>query len=390
MRVIMLSGEYPPHMVGGLGKHVADLAPALSAEGIELHIITPIQQDATSITIEGDITVHRVLTVVDSETDIYAETVTINEQLAAYALEWSPTQSCVIHVHDWLGSFAGISLQQAWQVPLVATIHATERGRWHGQIDQSQSLQQAIDHADANLVNQATRIIVCSHHMVNEIQSFFGVPADKIEIIPNGTNFTKLLTSNKDLEAFRANYCSPETVLIYTIARLVHEKGIHVLIEAMSHIFPHHPQTQLLIAGKGPNIDQLKQLTHDLGIADHVTFLGFVSDADRDQFFKIADLTVVPSLYEPFGIVALEAMALGCPVVVSDTGGLSEVVEHQVSGLTVPPDNVSALSAAMMEILTDPSKTEQYINEAKERVKTVFNWQQIARQTIQVYQKVQG
>ncbi|MDM8518970.1 glycosyltransferase family 4 protein [Anaerolineales bacterium HSG6] len=388
MRVIMLSGEYPPNMVGGLGKHVADLAPALGAEGVELHVITPIQQNRTTVTVEDGVTVHRVSTTVDEAADIHAETVAVNEQLAAYALEWSPTQPCIIHVHDWLGSFAGIALQRAWHMPLVATIHATEQGRWHGQIDQSQHLQRAINQADANLANQASRIIVCSHHMLNEIQSFFGVSAEKIDIIPNGIHSTKLLASTDELNTFRAKYGSSETVLIYTVARLVYEKGIQVLISTMSHVLPHYPQTQLLIAGKGPATAELQQLTHDLGITDHVTFLGFVSDTERDIFFKVADLAVIPSLYEPFGIVALEAMALSCPVVVSDTGGLAEVVEHQVSGLTVPPDNVSALSTAIMEILSDRPKTEQYINEAKERVKTVFNWQLIARQTIQLYERL--
>src|SRR5699024_487361 len=131
--------------------------------------------------------------------------------------------------------------------------------------------------------------------------------------------------------AMRADYAPNGERLLFYVGRITYEKGLHVLLRAMPSILADHPNTRLLVAGK--NSRHLQPLANELGIAQSVEFLDFISDAQRDAFYQVVDAAIFPSLYEPFGIVALEAMALDCNVIASNVGGLGEVVDHLVNGL---------------------------------------------------------
>jgi glycosyltransferase involved in cell wall biosynthesis len=388
----MLSWEYPPHVVGGLGRHTAELSPALAQTGVELHLITPVTQpEEATVTTEGGVTVHRVLVPIrEGIADVYGRAVQVNQALQTYLQQaghqYGPFD--LIHTHDWLTGFAAVELQAAWKCPLVATIHATERGRNRGHINND--LQRAINEAEQTLVDHARRVIVCSRHMASEVQYFFQAPANKLDIVPNGVNSSDLKGgySDSSLIPLRANYARPEQQIVFTIARLVYEKGIHLLVEAAPQVLAECPQARFVIAGKGPEARPLKRQAQNLGVADKVKFIGFISDKVRNQLFQVADCAIFPSLYEPFGIVALEAMALGCPVVVSDVGGFSEVVKHAETGIKIYPDNVDSTAWGIVHALDHPNWAQKHAAAARRAVVDLFNWPRIARLTVDVYRRV--
>ena len=392
IQILMLSWEYPPHVVGGLGRHVAELAPALVKQGIEVHVATPVTAQALQpVTVEQGVTIHRILTPPNQNPDdIHRYACETNRVLEAYLnqLRAAYGHCHLIHAHDWLTSFAGIALQNAWACPLVTTIHATERGRSRGFLNNQ--LQQAIDHTEHDLVNRARQVIVCSHYMANEVQYFFQTPPGKVDIVPNGVNVVDLQNgaNQAELAEFRAGYAHPDDQIVFTIARLVYEKGIHLVVQAAPRVLNECPRARIIIAGKGPEADNLQQQARNLGVADRINFIGFISDVDRNRFFQVADCAIFPSLYEPFGIVALEAMALGCPLIVSDVGGFSEVVKHAETGIKIYPDNVDSTAWGIVHALNHPDWAKKHAANACQSVREVFSWPRIATLTLDVYRRV--
>jgi glycosyltransferase involved in cell wall biosynthesis len=147
------------------------------------------------------------------------------------------------------------------------------------------------------------------------------------------------------------------------------------------------PTVKAVVAGKGPELDSLRSLAWNLGVGEKILFTGFISDQDRDRLFKIADCAVFPSLYEPFGIVALEAMAAKCPVVVSEVGGLRDVVRHGETGITVYPDDAGSLAWGILHSLQHPVWSALRVDKAYRVVGEEYNWQRIAEMTASVYQR---
>lgn len=389
MKLLMLSWEYPPNVVGGLGRHVAELAPALARQGVELHVATPVSTKVeVPVVSEGNLTIHRVYApVVNSDSNIYDRVAKANQSLEHYANQLD-IQFDLIHAHDWLTGFAGINLQQVWQRPLLATVHATERGRGRGYI--GNDLQRAIDNAERDLIRQAAHLIVCSRYMSQEVQSFFHTSPRRIDVVPNGVNIDDLNhhCQENDLAKFKARYANPDDLIIFTVTRLVYEKGVHRLVEATPRIFAECPQARLIIAGKGPEAEHLARRAEELGLSDRIHFVGFISDKERNCFYKMAQTAVFPSLYEPFGIVALEAMALRCPVVVSDVGGLSEIVNHGENGVTIYPDDAESAAWGVLRMLQNPDLAQKYADNAYQYVDQLFNWPRIARLTRAVYRRL--
>jgi len=387
MRVLMLSYEYPPNLVGGLGRHVAGLVPALATQNTVVHIVTPTLKQVAPIAIEDGVVVHRVFTPALGIANIYDQVIEVNKVLEAYALKLKGPFD-LIHVHDWLTAFAGIALQKAWGHPLIATVHATERGRGHGYI--RGDLEKAIDGVDQQLIEQVDHVIVCSRFMLNEVQSYFHTSTSRMDVIFNGVNTADLRNGYKieELLALRERCVNHGQHIVFAVARLVYEKGMHQLVEATPKILSQFPETRFVIAGKGPEAKTLKQRAKQLGVTDRIDFVGFVSDEERNQYYQAACCAVFPSLYEPFGIVAIEAMALGCPVIVSDVGGLGEIVKHAHNGVTIYPNNADSVAWGVAHILSNPKQAQEYAIEAFSDVEELYSWARIARLTRGVYRRV--
>ncbi len=391
MRILLLSWEFPPHIAGGLGKHVADLVPALAAQGIEVHVVTPHLRGGADVeTICPGATVHRVAPSIQRENQsIVAFSQDSNSSLERKGQELSAELGGfdLIHGHDWLVAYSSIALKYALKRPLVVTVHSMERGRRQGDLSHEQAL--AINGTEWWLTYEAWRVITVSGYMAHEVQSFFGVPSDKLDVIYNGVNPPHMpYLSPAERAAFRAVYAEPEERIVYYVGRVVHEKGVQVLVDAAPQILGHIPKLKFVIAGTGPMLDSLRQQAADMGVADRFLFAGYISDDVRDKLYQVADVAVFPSLYEPFGIVALEAMAYGCPIVATQTGGLAEFIKPHETGIMTYPGDPNSLAWGILHTLQHPEWAAMRAANALQDVKSVYNWDRIAAQTIDTYRRV--
>ena len=390
MRVLMVSWEYPPHIVGGMGKHVLELAPALTAQKVEVHVLTPWLRGGPEHEHTPDgVYVYRVEPPPIDPYDFVNFAQQTNEILARKARDMYGNGDFfdLIHAHDWLSAAAGVTLKHAWQLPLVATMHATERGRCQGHLGNEHS--ERVNGIEWWLTYEAWRVITCSYFMADQVHDYFGIPLDKVDVVPNGINISpNPFSSEEEKRAFRARFAAADQPIIFYVGRIVYEKGIHILLDAWPQILAEQPQARLIIAGTGPCLDQFKARAWDMGLHSSVDFTGFMSDDDRNRMYFAADIAVFPSLYEPFGIVALEAMAAQCPVVVADTGGLAEVVRPHKTGLTVQPGSAESLAWGILHTLAHPDWARTRAREALGEVRNLFNWSRIAAQTKEVYERV--
>jgi glycosyltransferase involved in cell wall biosynthesis len=291
----------------------------------------------------------------------------------------------VIHAHDWLVAHAAITLKHMYNKPLITTIHATESGRWSGIHNK---IQAYVHSMEWYLNYESWRTIVCSQAMKDEVIGNYNLPAGKVDIIPNGIKRDKFLFPFPDARDFRRSIAADHEPLIVSVGRMVPEKGFQILVDAAAEVLQEIPQARFVIAGKGPMLEELRRRAQALGVADRVMLPGFVSDEDLLKLLRVADAAAYPSLYEPFGIVALEAMAARTPVVVSDTGGLGGIVEHGVTGMKTYSGSSDSLAWGIKQLLFHPDWSSWMVDQAYQRLIDTFNWDIIAEQTKQVYQRV--
>lgn len=392
MRVLMLSWEFPPHVVGGLGRHVAELAPVLAGQitafgPISIDLFTPRYSGGDDVEqVSEYLTIHRVDAPPLDPQDNYNSVISSNHFLADVAATYGDVHPYdLIHVHDWLVTKAGVTLKDRWKTPLLVTIHATERGRHRGFTPGETSYQ--IDRTEWLGCFEAWRVVACSQFMNRELQEYFDLPPDKVVVIPNGIVLPEdSLCTDAEIAAMRSQYAPNGERLLLFVGRIVHEKGLQVLVRAMPRILADHPNTRLLVAGK--NGMSLWDLAYELNVDHAITFLDYVSDHERDCLYRIADAAIFPSLYEPFGIVALEAMAAGCNVIASSVGGLGEVVRHLHNGLTVMPDNPMSIVWAVNQVFSDPEAAARRRQAALNEIRSVYNWTRVAQQTAALYDLV--
>ncbi|MZP28950.1 DUF1957 domain-containing protein [Heliobacterium undosum] len=383
--VWMLTWEYPPRVVGGLGRAVADLSKALVAQGVPVTVFTCAVPGCADREIVDGVTIIRLpVPGAPQEAGFLDWVYRFNMALlAGVTAEASSGLPSIIHAHDWLVGLAAREIRSKTNVPLAVTIHATEHGRQRGLWN---DLQRSIHRAEAELVSAADGLIACSDYMTREVSLLFDAPWTEISTIANGVdpaNVAPLPGEGKPIEAF----CQPGEELIFHVGRLVTEKGSPVLVEAMPSVLRRRPQARLVIAGKGPLLETLKERAAELGVGEKITFAGFVDDSTRNRLLTSADVAVFPSLYEPFGIVALEAMAAGTPVIVGDAGGLGEIIRHGQNGLKVPPGDAEALADAIVQVLADRDGAAAMVREALREVDELYGWDTIAEQTAALYRR---
>lgn len=385
MRLLTLSWEYPPRVIGGLARHVQELSQAQARFGHDVHVVTAPHPGEPDTRVDQGVHVHRVQGWDQPTPDFISWALQLNVAMLTEALRLHQELPFdLVHAHDWMTAHAGIGVKRAAHIPLLATVHATEFGRMRGIHNDTQRF---IHQIEWWMNYESWRSIVCSHYMKRELHDLFQLPLDKIDVIPNGVDSGKFDLQFDPL-SFRRLYAADHDKLILTVGRMVHEKGMGVLLESVPALLARVPQAKLVFCGTGGELDYLRERAWQLGVAPHVVFTGYIDDKSLHQLFKVADAAVFPSLYEPFGIVALEGMAAPLPTVVTDTGGFSEIVEDGVTGLKVPPNDALALADALARILHDPGLADHLRRHAKEVVNQRYDWDKIAQQTNQVYQRV--
>lgn len=391
IRVIMLSWEYPPRIVGGISPHVYDLSQELVKRGIEVHVVTKHTPLAPDEEIEpSGVHVHRVH--LERTPDNFVHEIQLLNKATDLRCrqlleDWRPGgQPTLFHAHDWLSLDSARSLKYEYQLPMIATVHATEHGR-NGGIHTD--LQRYIHESEYWLTYEAWRVIVCSNFMRDEVNRYFSCPADKVDVIFNGVHAEKFEFdwSEEERLAWRSKLALPNEKVVMYVGRFVREKGIHVLLNAASVVLANEPNTKFVIVG-GVHRESLEKFVRWYGLKDKVLFTGFMANRSLHQLYRCADVAVFPSLYEPFGIVALEGMAAGAAVVSSDAGGLREVVKHGETGTNSYAGNPESLAWAILNVLRNPARADEMKVAARERLNTDFDWGHIAEQTIDVYQRV--
>ena len=385
MKILMLTWEYPPRIVGGIARVVHDLSKRLIKDGHEVHVVTYREGNLPEFENDKGVKVHRVDNYMINPNNFIDWIMQMNFNLIAKANELIAKEGNfdVIHAHDWLVAYAAKTLKNSYNIPLVATIHATEAGRNSGIHDE---VQRYINDTEWLLTYEASEVLVNSNYMKNELQRLFGLPYEKINVVPNGVNLTTFNNVERDYD-FRRKYALDNEKIILFMGRLVYEKGIQHLIAAMPKILSRYHDSKLIVAGKGGMLDELKAQVRNLNIENKVYFTGYLYSKQVCKMYKAADVSVFPSTYEPFGIVALEAMLAGVPTVVSDVGGLNEIVEHRVNGMKSYAGNPNSIADSILELLFNPQLCNNVVKQAKLKVKNEYNWTKIAQDTHFVYQK---
>jgi glycogen(starch) synthase len=386
-RVLILSWEYPPLIEGGLARHVRKLAENLVKQDFEVHVLTRGLDNSGAEEVEG-VLVHRVAEPTrPRDLDQFVAWVEhMNADMLAAGVELGDRYDFdVVHGHDWLVASAGDHLARRFRCPLVVTIHATEYGRHQGWVDKHP--QSHIHSVEKWMANRADRVVTCSAYMREHVADIYGLEEAQVAVIPNGIDPSELVPVD-DLETLRGRFAQPDEKLVLLVGRLVYEKGFQLALEALPGLIERLGNVRFIVAGSGTAEQELRQQATDLGLDEHGTFVGWIGDDVLHSLYRIADLTVVPSIYEPFGLVALEAMASGCPCLVADTGGLREVVpSDKTVGLRFRSRDPQSLGQMAERLLTDDALRDRLVAEASEHVLT-FDWADVARQVGGVYDEL--
>jgi glycogen(starch) synthase len=395
-RVLLLTWEYPPVIEGGLARHVRKLAEALVRQGATVDVLTrgigsepdPTSGSAPGRMGIGGVTVHRVREPGwPRDLDRFVAWVEQmnRDMLAAGEALADEHRYDLVHGHDWLVAHASAALADRLGVPYVTTIHATEHGRHQGWVQDHP--QSHIHSVEQWMARRAEAAIVCSYYMRGHVADIFDIDERRIAVIPNGID-TNEMRPNGDLHALRGEFAQPQEKLVLFVGRLVYEKGFQLALDALPGVIARLENVRFLVAGSGTHEAELRAQAERLGLSEHGSFLGWIGDDALHALYRIADLCVVPSIYEPFGLVALEAMASGCPCIVADTGGLREVVPvGERVGLRFNGGDAEHLGVMIERLLVDNELRERLVTEASEHVLR-FDWDDIAQRTRAIYSEL--
>jgi len=383
----MLSWEYPPRVVGGLGRHVNALARTLAAQGHDVHVVSRDHPDAPAEEILEGVHVVRVTEAppVIPFGDLVPWVLAFNNRVQSAAARILREYDVdVIHAHDWLVAHAAAGLKDAFDLPVVATIHATEYGRHQGYLPGP--MNKLIHQFEWWLTYEARRVISCSEYMRKQVGDIFELPHDKTDVIPNAVATRDFAIPEDEVTAFRAQHTPDGERMVLFAGRLEYEKGVQTVLHALERVVDAVGPVVFYVAGVGTYSDELHRQVEDLGLEDVVRFTGFLEDHDLRLHYAAADVAVAPSIYEPFGLVAVEAMACGTPVVVGDTGGLREIVSDG-HGLSFPPQDADELADRLIAVLTDHDLAQDLVDKGRRRIAQRYDWQTVALRTVRVYNR---
>jgi len=387
VRALVLSWEYPPLVYGGLGRHVHAVCEGLARAG---HAVTVVTQHAPGADYDEVLHGVRVVRVAEDPPlltlgdDLLAWVLALGHRLTRTALRVAEEGAAagapfeVVHAHDWLVAHPATTLKEHLRVPLVATVHATEAGRHQGWLPTA--LSRTVHTTEWWLTWEARRVITCSAAMREEVRRLFDLPADKVDVIPNGV----------DARAWvRPRAASPLATgggpLVVFAGRLEYEKGVHTLLAAVPRLRRCHPGLRVVVAGTGTHAETLRAQSRRLRLGRSLLFAGHLDQPATAALLHAADAAVVPSIYEPFGIVALEAAVAGAPLAVAATGGLRETVESGVTGEVFAAGDPEALADAVSALLGDQVRARRLARAASVRALREHDWDALAVRTAAVW-----
>ena len=377
----MVVWEFPPEVASGVASHTDGLAHAMAAAGHEVVVLT---RSHPSVGDDAEIGGVRVLRTEVSlpwipDDDLIAQTASANHHLVSLAAalgEWSPD---VVHCHDWHTAWAGDVLSRLFDVSLVATFHGTERTRHGGHLPPGRPTD--VHTIEWWLAFRAQRIITTTQLLAREIASGFELDPDRIQVIANGIEPMWWRSAPDGDGDDRERY-------VLTWGRVQYEKGFQVLVRAMSTVRSTVPGLGCIIAGRGSFLPELQSQIDLEGVSDLIRLPGFLSDTELRAAIHRASCVVIPSLYEPFGVVALEAMAAGAPLIVAETGGLAELVAGTGAAEMFEPGNADQLADAITRVVTDSEAAAELRRRSTEVVDATYSWAAIAARSVEIYREL--
>lgn len=378
----MLSWDYPPQAIGGTAAHVAGLSGALQRAGHEVVVLT-IADRRADIGAERGAPVRVLRAPIDlpwlPPAELVARTASANHavvklgaQLDAEFEGWAPD---LVHGHDWRLGWAADVFAARYGAPFVLTMHGTERVRHGGHLPQGPPTD--INAVEWWLAFQADRLIAPTRFMVDQLVTGFEISPEHVARVPNGID--------PNLWRLPPGGDVAREPLVVSWGRVQYEKGFQVLARAMHHLRSRVPDVRCTIAGRGSYLPELQTQIDVEGVSDLIDLPGFLSDESLRRLAHRAGCVVIPSLYEPFGIVALEALAAHAPLIVARTGGLAELIEGTDAGLTFEPGNPDDLAQCIERVLSNPSLAADLSEQATGLVDRKYGWDAIAGATAHVY-----
>ena len=413
MKIAVLVYEYPPKIVGGLGTYATEITRKFVLLDHDVTVFTMNDDEGSLPTREiwRGIEIHRPIhiDISDSLPDVVAEDVKkwgrglqffskvlmynylsasklINELVRKDEFKFD-----LVVAHDWLSIIAGAAIKRELKLPLVFHVHSTEKGRTLG------NGSEVISNLELRGGKTADMVITVSNAMKEELKQL-GFPEEKIRVCYNGVDPEKYnpnKVSKREIAQIRQKYgLKEEDLMIFFIGRLVWVKGVDKLVMAMQHVLKEVPNAKLVVVGMGNMQEYLEKLVENLKLQDAVKLrFEFIPEEERIIHYAACDVAVFPSLYEPFGIVTLEAMSMEKPVVVGARGvsGMREIVipsGPEQCGFHINPNDPKDIAWGIVNAIKDPAKKEQLGKNGRKRVLENFTWDIIAKKTIKLYEEV--
>lgn len=375
MNVMLLTWEFPPNKVGGIGSHCYDLSRELASMGHEVDVITYGEQESEEET--DGVRVHRVPSTWAPDTISWA--MFLGHRMEKKAIEINKERKIeVLHAHDWMTVPGAVGIKKMLGIPMAFTIHSTEAGR-NGVYSEYSRM---INDLEWYGTYEASEIITVGRDFSEEIKSRFHPPAEKVHYIPNGMDLKRYDEATRHTR--RSDYAGDWEKIVFFAGRMVRQKGVEHLIDAVPNVLKEHGDTKFVLAGGG-NLDEYRAIAAQRGVRDKTYFLGQVDEQMIFSLFKIADVSVAPSVYEPFGIVALESFAGETPMVASSVGGFKETVKHEWSGLHTYPANPQSISDQLNRVLSDEKWGDWMGRNGRKDTEENYRWDKIAAYTTGVY-----
>lgn len=378
MKILHIASEYPPQKVFGLGRFVRDLAVEQARQGHEVHVVTNSMGGKDHVIVDRGVNVHRV-NFPPPPKPVGASTMITQFNIQCIELVFADKiclDADVVNAHDWLTGLAAKIISQKIKAQFILFIHDIVVGKNLGKLDNESKYA---GNAEYWFCREADKIICVSNHTREELIKTYGANPDKTFAIHNAVskeNFSA--PDEKDLYFFRKVLAEENEKIILYVGRLDKEKGIDILLDAFADFKKTLENLKLVIVGKGILEENLRKKAGELKVENAVQFTGYLSETVLNYVYHCSDVQVVPSLYEPFGIVALEGMICSLPVIASNTGGLKEIIEDGKSGMYVKPGDSHSLAEALSKILTDPKQAKQIANEGYKRAEEIFSWKRVA------------